>query len=484
MTAAAPPNHPVARAAGAGVMLLLYGVAVGAAGVGAVLLGESAPMVIGGAVVLAILWFGPIWIFAPLVLLATMASDVIRLEMGDSATAAMFGQGRAIVLIAGLVVLRLMLERQRFPLPRRAFIPIALYILSLFFMALVASASGTLDFAVLQRSVAWVLAFGVGIATMTRPAHRLPALRGMAVVTIFAGVSALLYWAWIVESITPPAPLAEFFQRVWQDAAASFLNPERSRLPWVDHHPNRVAVMFTLLLSFVLPPLLASRSRGDSMLALGAAIAATGGVLATQSRTGLVVLGVSALALSMLWTMRREGERSATPFVVLLIAIPFAIVAYQWSPQDRGFSLQDENLQSRQAIWTDALGTFGDRPLWGHGLNYGGGPNFVGELSAHNEYLGQLVDGGLIGGALFAVVLLSFLAFAWRLSRRPGTDGAIGLGMLTYLGVLVVSMFVATTWRTAGPVIITWLCFGMLTATATVPTEDDAAEEDGGADAT
>jgi len=235
--------------------------------------------------------------------------------------------------------------------------------------------------------------------------------------------------------------------------------------------------MFPMLLAFLLPPLLASRRGGDALLALLAVVAATGAVIATQSRTGIVVLGVAAVAFAILWLIRRPGESNAKPLVLLATAIPLAVMAYQWSPRDRGFSRQDENLLSRQAVWDDALGAFSDAPLWGHGLNYAGGPNFWGGLSAHNEYLGQLVDGGLIGGLVFAVLLASFLGIAWRVSRRAGVDGAIGLGMLTFLAVLVVSMFVATTWRTAAPVIISWLCFGMLTAVLARPS-DEAARAD------
>jgi hypothetical protein len=62
--------------------------------------------------------------------------------------------------------------------------------------------------------VSYVLAFGVGIATMTNPAHRVPAIRAMAVVTVLAGVSALLYWGWIAEVVTQPTALIDFFGRV------------------------------------------------------------------------------------------------------------------------------------------------------------------------------------------------------------------------------------------------------------------------------
>ncbi len=477
MTVAAPPERAGARVAGTGLVVTSFCLAVVGAGVAAAALGESLPLLLVATAILAILWFGPIWVFAPLVLVATILSDVVRLEMGTSATADLFGQGRIILLIAAVVLLRLLLERQSLPLPRRAFVPVALYLTSLFFMAVVASAAGVLDFAALQRSMSYVLAFGVGIAAVTRPAHRVPAIRAMAVVTILAGISALLYWGWIGEVVTQPAALTEFFARVRQDAAAASLDPTRSRLPWVDHHPNRVGVMFTLLAAFVVPPLLASRRGFDSLLALLTVIAATGGVLATQSRTGIVVLGVAALGLAILWLTRRPGESNGRLFLILAITIPLGLMAYQWIPQDRGFSRDDENLQSRQAIWADALDTFGDAPWLGHGLDYAAGPNFWGGLSAHNEYLGQLVDGGLIGGLVFAVLLASFVGIGWRVSRRPGTDGAFGLGMLTFMGVLAVSMFVGTTWRTAGPAVISWLCFGMVTAVLARPS-DEAAPQD------
>src|SRR5690606_2708526 len=96
------------------------------------------------------------------------------------------------------------------------------------------------------------------------------------------------------------------------------------------------------------------------------------------------------------------------------------------------------------------------------GLNYVGG-------SAHNEYLAQLIDGGLVGGAILVAVLLTFAALGWSVLHRDGVDGAIGLGILTYLAVFALSMTVATTWRTAAPAILSWLCFGMLAAVAARP---------------
>jgi O-antigen ligase len=235
-------------------------------------------------------------------------------------------------------------------------------------------------------------------------------------------------------------------------------------MPWMDHHANRTAVLFALLPAFTVPALLATKRRGDALLALVTVLAAVGGVLATQSRTGLVVLAAGALAF-VLVRQRQRARGGARLLVAVAAAAPLVVSVYGMLPRNRALSLGDENFQSRQQIWSNVWETFASAPVLGHGLNYAGG-------SAHNEYLAQLVDGGLVGGAILLAVLLTFAVMAWSVSRRGGLDGGIALGVLTYLAVFAVSMTVATTWRTAAPAILSWLCFGILAAVAARPSPE------------
>src|SRR5690606_5304644 len=130
--------------------------------------------------------------------------------------------------------------------------------------------------------------------------------------------------------------------------------------------------------------------RGDAILAAILAVAAVGGVLATQSRTGLVVLGVAAFVYAIL-LVRRGGRGSLGAILGLLVAVPGVWMLYTRLPEARALTLDDENFQSRQDIWADAWAAFGQAPILGHGLNYAGQSRFGPGLSAHNEYLAQMV---------------------------------------------------------------------------------------------
>jgi len=441
----------------------------------------------GGLVLLALLGAGallflvaaPFWVFAPLVLLATVLSDVARVELGESPQAALLGQGRLIALIGGVVLLRVVLMRERLLFPRTVIIPVVIYAASLVLSALVAGVSGRLDLADLIRSASYMLAFPIGYVVASRPHYRLVAMRMAAVLIVIGGLVGLLYWMWTVVVQQGgaalgvdrlPQGLLAFFERIRLDSALIGLDPMRSRMPWVDHHPNRVAVIFVLLGAMTIPTLLHSRFRGDAILGVITTAAVTAGVLATHSRTGLIVLAVALSVYWIGWMMRARpaGQLFGIAGAVALVPV-FMVIATNLLPDTRPLTLDAENLQSREAIWGDALSQFVEAPILGQGLNYAGGGEFTFGLSAHNEYLGKLVDGGLVGMLAFLVLLGAFLYVAWVISRRKGEDGWIGLGALMFLAVLFVSMVVATTWRTSAPVIISWLYLGMLTAIYVLP---------------
>jgi len=453
----------------------LVAIAVGAtAGAVAAFGGALVLLALLGAGAILFLAAAPLWVFAPLALLATVLSDVARVELGDAPQAALLGQGRLIALLGGVVLLRVVLMRERLLFPKAVIIPVVIYAASLVLSALVAGVSGRLDLSDLIRSASYMLAFPIGYVVASRPHYRLIAMRVVAVLVVFGGAVGLLYWMWTVGVQQGgaamgidrlPQGLLAFFERIRVDSAAIGLDPLRSRMPWVDHHPNRVAVIFVLLGAMTIPSLLHSRYRGDAVLGVLTTAAVTAGVLATQSRTGLIVLAVALAVYWIGWILRARLAGQLFGIAAAVAFIPmFMVMVTNLLPDARPLARDAENLQSREAIWGDALSQFVEAPILGQGLNYAGGGEFVFGLSAHNEYLGKLVDGGLVGLLAFLVLLGAFLYVAWAISRRSGADGWIGLGALMYLAVLLVSMVVATTWRTSAPVIISWLYLGMLTA--------------------
>jgi O-antigen ligase len=134
---------------------------------------------------------------------------------------------------------------------------------------------------------------------------------------------------------------------------------------------------------------------------------------------------------------------------------------------------------SRIDLWLDMLPLVRRFPLFGTGLNAFSsaypwyqtaakvGPDWVGE--AHNEYLQALLDTGLVGAALFAVLL--GLVFRNALSRAR--HGPLDLGILGALLALALHNLVDFNWQIPANA-ATWIA---LAAVACRERSRDAAHE-------
>ena len=209
----------------------------------------------------------------------------------------------------------------------------------------------------------------------------------------------------------------------------------------------------------------AAARRRFGLMTLGLALAALtmAGLIASQSRGGLVALGAGALVymlfvLAKFRTRRVFGIVSAMALLVVGLGLAFGapLLARFHGPSSEGSN------QTRRAIWHDTATMWHDAPLFGHGLD-----TFTSlfpvyqrvqsdnEIVLHPEssWLQWLAELGLVPVAAGAVALLSFASRHARsaFERHSGfflqaSGFAAAAGLLTHCAIDVP----AHRWGTAG----------------------------------
>jgi O-antigen ligase len=156
------------------------------------------------------------------------------------------------------------------------------------------------------------------------------------------------------------------------------------------------------------------------------------GLLASQSRGGLLGLGAALLAVPLAF----HGRRRAAAALAFLVLIAVALYWVDVGPIRRGFETRGVRA-SRFDLWRDGLRMFPHFPVLGSGLDTFGTAyepyqtlskyHWVGEV--HNEYLQALLDLGLVGAALVAGLVVILLRSAFRAGATSPLDAGI-LGAL------------------------------------------------------
>ncbi len=170
------------------------------------------------------------------------------------------------------------------------------------------------------------------------------------------------------------------------------------------------------------------------------------GLLASQSRGGLLGLGAAFLALPLAF----RGRRRAAVAVGLVVLLGLSLFWVDLGPIRRGF--ESRGIQnSRVALWKDSLRMFPSFPVLGSGLDTFGTAyepyqtlskyDWYGEV--HNEYLQALLDLGIVGAALVLGLLLILL----RAAFRSGSTGALDAGILGAILALCAHNLVDFNWQ-------------------------------------
>jgi len=300
-------------------------------------------------------------------------------------------------------------------------------------------------------------------------------LRTRKELKIFAGAATvfgfLLATFAIIQQFTSPGKL------YWTKAVEGWIYG-----PYVNH--NHYAGLMEMLAPVPIVLSLYSAIPGAKRVMLGfAGTLMWSSIFLSGSRGGMLAVLVEA-ALFGLWLYVRRSGRSATAGFVALIVVVLVLLAW-WGGLEtfKRFGTvytgwETENNLGRFPIYRDSLRMFIHKPLAGWGLGtfpvvypefrsvYGS--KFINQ--AHNDYLGLLIETGILGFGVLLWFLFTFYsrALAW-LRLRSGLQAVIRLGAIVGCTGLLVHSFLDFNLHI--PANALW--FYVLCAIATAPVGSD-----------
>ncbi|MBS1835429.1 MAG: O-antigen ligase family protein [Acidobacteria bacterium] len=189
-------------------------------------------------------------------------------------------------------------------------------------------------------------------------------------------------------------------------------------------------------------------------------------IFLTASRGGVLALATALLFVP--WTFRALGRTDRVLLSLGALAVAAALVAMvpatSWQRiATLGKEAKEGTLNSRTVIWSAGLEAFTERPVTGVGA--GAFPESIrGTMGrprdwapvAHNTFLSILVETGLVG---FAIFLLLMATLCWQIARMPWMEARLWIVLLAVWTVGVSAL----SWEHRKP---TWLLFAMLPAHA------------------
>jgi O-antigen ligase len=456
---------------GSGALVLAGGLAL-AALLGAYVASspKGALLLVIGGIVVAIGVSAPLaYLAAGAVLVTAVVPSLIKMNVAPI----LGGQARVGVLLMAIAIGRVLRARTELRPPAVLLASTGVFVAALLVDALVATLSNApasqtdnLSRELLYPSLAVIgfIAASDGDAARTR----LTIFRGIALSAIPVFGASIMYWAWATHAWTPPGAITHVFVVIQK--ASGYQG--RSVFPFAEDSPNLGAVAFVIIAALAIPPLLASRAKWDRRLAFATLLLGVGAVLTTQSRTGLVAIGAAGAAYVVLVARERARLRVAALAVAVLVGI--FVVAPTALPQGRGLSTHTGTFQVRLDIWSQAWTAFAKDPVVGHGYGYSAGNVFQEAATAtgaaasrnnsvHSEYLGQLVDGGVVGFGLFCAFIAILIGLARRLLRQRGFLPE-ALGYSTVLAAVLAGMIDSAFTKSAACVSLLWLAIGIAAA--------------------
>jgi O-antigen ligase len=190
----------------------------------------------------------------------------------------------------------------------------------------------------------------------------------------------------------------------------------------------------------------------------------------TSSRAALVATIVALFYLplaSVKMTCRQKFVLLLTGVIVIGSALAFLPETTWKRWGGTGRELEQGTWDERLVVWSVGLQVFQEHPVQGIGAGgfRAGTQKILPPIGfvAHNTFLSVLVEEGLVGFALFLLLLLSL---AFPALRLPGVERNLWLVVLAVWAVGVSTL----TWENRKP---TWFLFGLLAAwlTATIPSQ-------------
>ena len=223
-----------------------------------------------------------------------------------------------------------------------------------------------------------------------------------------------------------------------------------------DHHTHLAEYLnmgLGLALGLALPggwrPLL--KGKTNRAWAAYAAVMIAAGIVASNSRGGLLAMLAAAAAVGFFLRVNPIGfGLGAAAIVVLVAGVLFAtgesspLAGRLWSIVD----FENNGYTVRLDLWRGVLRAWWDYPVWGMGLGSFAegispylrsvhGPFFA---RAENEYLDLLSEGGLVGGGLLLLAGVGFIRLARRALAKAANLPDRGLILGAIFGVMAVAI--------------------------------------------
>ena len=178
----------------------------------------------------------------------------------------------------------------------------------------------------------------------------------------------------------------------------------------------------------------------------------------TGSRGALIASVVALMIVPVSMTQLSPGRIMAAVFL-LFISGAAAVTYIPTTSWERFTATRGEamagvgNLNSRLVVWKMGLNAFSRRPVFGYGTS---GFNWAVRSQSHNSYLSVLVEQGIVGFTLYAMM---FITVFIRVMRMPTMERRFALVLLATLGVAMLPL----VWDDRKPV---WVILALLTALA------------------
>jgi O-antigen ligase len=182
------------------------------------------------------------------------------------------------------------------------------------------------------------------------------------------------------------------------------------------------------------------------------------GIALSGTRTALLaalpglIFSIASLKRPRLWTRTAIFISMIGAGIVLLPFIPTASLQRLGTT---GSELAGGDLNGRASLWRQGFASFEEHPLVGVGANMFRSVDSIGKV-AHNSYLSVAVELGLIGFALFMLMIGIAARHAWR---QRGWDRRLWLAVLVAWMIGVSTL----TWENRKP---TWLFLSLVVVSA------------------
>jgi O-antigen ligase len=178
----------------------------------------------------------------------------------------------------------------------------------------------------------------------------------------------------------------------------------------------------------------------------------------TASRGALIASIIALLIVPMTMSQLSPGKIAAA--IILLFASGAVAVAYIPATSWQRFAttrtqVESGTMNSRVTIWREGFKAFAKAPILGYGTS---SFNWTVHSQAHNSYLAVLVEQGLVGFVLFALI---FIAVLTKVLKMPKMERRFALVLFATVGVAILPL----SWDDRKPV---WVILALLTSLAGV----------------